>query len=169
MATSKRNTNTLKENLKFTQRKLKLKKSLNCEIKAGTCTDVNLLEDHDANDNTAIPETNEETFDEGTASDNSDENNAANGNEGLLNGHGSDADSNDIKGRLSDKQNDNHLRVEDLAALGPAGERVESPRLARKKHGLVIDETKASAGFQDLKNAGRFWKASQIMGTRKGP
>ena len=30
-----------------------------------------------------------------------------------------------------------------------------------------MHEERAGAGFQDLKNAGRFWRATQIMGTRK--
>ena len=30
-----------------------------------------------------------------------------------------------------------------------------------------MHEEQAGRGFQDLKNAGRFWRATQIMGTRK--
>ena len=37
----------------------------------------------------------------------------------------------------------------------------------KKKLHLDVHEERAGAGFQDLKNAGRFWRATQIMGTRK--
>ena len=32
---------------------------------------------------------------------------------------------------------------------------------------IDVHEEQAGRGFQDLKNAGRFWRATQIMGTRK--
>ena len=40
---------------------------------------------------------------------------------------------------------------------------------ARPKLKLQIDydENHAARGFQDLKNAGKFWRAAQMMGTRK--
>ena len=37
----------------------------------------------------------------------------------------------------------------------------------RKKLQIDVDEANAAKGFQNIKNAGRFWRASQIMGTRK--
>ncbi len=128
----------------------------------------NGLEDSTGEDNnTAIPEINENEHDQcnGDADDTA---NANAGDQDLTNGLDG-VNGNNISGKLSDAQDENdRLKVEDMAALGPVGERIESPNLARKKHNLVIDEAKATAGFQDLKNAGRFWKASQIMGTRKG-
>ena len=43
----------------------------------------------------------------------------------------------------------------------------EEDNKRKKKLHIEIEERHAGAGFQDLKNAGRFWRATQIMGTRK--
>ena len=40
------------------------------------------------------------------------------------------------------------------------------PKLQKLK--MDYDETRVDAGFQDLRNAGKFWRAAQMMGTRKG-
>lgn len=37
----------------------------------------------------------------------------------------------------------------------------------KKKIQMQFDESKAADGFKELKNIGRFWNATQIMGTRK--
>ena len=37
----------------------------------------------------------------------------------------------------------------------------------KKKLHIDLDDAKASAGFQNITNAGRFWRAAQVMGTRK--
>ena len=55
----------------------------------------------------------------------------------------------------------------DIPALGPSDlEEVPlGPKGSRLK--LDVDETKAKAGYQDLKNAGKFWRAACLLGTRK--
>ncbi len=45
---------------------------------------------------------------------------------------------------------------------------LEEDKKKRKERLIVdIDEAKAAAGFQNITNAARFWRASQIMGTRR--
>jgi len=60
--------------------------------------------------------------------------------------------------------------VKDIPALGPSILPDEVPLPDKKPAKLVIevDERKANAGFQNIMNAARFWKASQMIGTRKG-
>lgn len=63
---------------------------------------------------------------------------------------------------------------EDIPALGPSKkeslktfEEVEDKNCTAK---LKVDLVKAkeSSGFKDIKNASKFWKVAQMMGTRKG-
>ncbi len=65
---------------------------------------------------------------------------------------------------------ENNLGIQkDIPALGPSLLPEEVPLPDKKPAKLVIeiDERKVNAGFQNIMNAGRFWKASQLIGTRK--
>lgn len=55
----------------------------------------------------------------------------------------------------------------DIPALGPST--LEEVPLGPKGSRLKIefDEEKAKSGYQDLKNAGKFWRAACLLGTRK--
>lgn len=72
--------------------------------------------------------------------------------------------------KITRESEENNLGVEkDIPALGPALLPDEVPMPEKKPIKLVIevDERKANAGFQNIMNAARFWKASQMIGTRK--
>ena len=72
--------------------------------------------------------------------------------------------------KITQESDENNLGVaQDIPALGPSLLPGEVPMPDKKPAKLVIeiDETKANAGFQNIMNAGRFWKASQLIGTRK--
>ena len=58
-------------------------------------------------------------------------------------------------------------RPKDIPALGPST--LEEVPLGPKGSRLKIDfdEEKAKGGYQDLKNAGKFWRAACLLGTRK--
>ena len=58
-------------------------------------------------------------------------------------------------------------RPKDIPALGPST--LEEVPLGPKGSRLKIefDEEKAKSGYQDLKNAGKFWRAACLLGTRK--
>ena len=73
--------------------------------------------------------------------------------------------------RITMESEENNLGVQvDIPALGPSLLPDEVPMPEKKPVKLVIevDERKANAGFQNIMNAARFWKASQMIGTRKG-
>ena len=73
--------------------------------------------------------------------------------------------------QITMESEENNLGVQvDIPALGPSLLPDEVPMPERKPIKLVleVDERKANAGFQNIMNAGRFWKASQMIGTRKG-
>jgi len=72
--------------------------------------------------------------------------------------------------KITQESEENNLGVaQDIPALGPSLLPEEVPMPDKKPVKLVIeiDEAKANAGFQNIMNAGRFWKASQLIGTRK--
>ena len=52
-----------------------------------------------------------------------------------------------------------------LTALTP--EEDETKRKLKKLK-IQYDEAYEAKGFQDIRNAGKFWRAAQLMGTRKG-
>ena len=58
-------------------------------------------------------------------------------------------------------------KPKDIPALGPST--LEEVPLGPKGSRLKIefDEEKAKSGYQDLKNAGKFWRAACLLGTRK--
>jgi hypothetical protein len=72
--------------------------------------------------------------------------------------------------RITEESEENNLGVQkDIPALGPSllPDEVPMPDKKPLKPVIEIDERKANAGFQNIMNAARFWKASQMIGTRK--
>jgi hypothetical protein len=73
-----------------------------------------------------------------------------------------------LKRRLKEKEVPlSEVDDRDIPASGPYRPLDLDESKAKKKLTIVIDEVKAASGFQNISNAGRFWRASQIMGTRK--
>jgi len=74
-----------------------------------------------------------------------------------------------MKKRIREAEAETPDLPKDIPALGPSILEEELPLGPKRPPKLVIevDETKANAGFQNIMNAARFWKASQIIGTRK--
>jgi hypothetical protein len=75
-----------------------------------------------------------------------------------------------MRKRIKESEDENPNLPKDIPALGPSLLEDEVPLGPKRPAKLVleVDETKANAGFQNIMNAARFWKASQIIGTRKG-
>jgi hypothetical protein len=72
--------------------------------------------------------------------------------------------------KITQESDENNIGIsQDIPALGPSLLPDEVPMPDKKPVKLVleIDETKANAGFQNTMNAGRFWRVSQLIGTRK--
>ena len=72
--------------------------------------------------------------------------------------------------KITEETEENNIGInQDIPALGPSLLPDEVPMPDKKPMKLImeIDETKANAGFQNTMNAGRFWKVSQLIGTRK--
>lgn len=74
-----------------------------------------------------------------------------------------------MRRRIKESEDENPDQPKDIPALGPSLLEDEVPLGPKRPAKLVleVDETKANAGFQNIMNAARFWKASQIIGTRK--
>ena len=68
-----------------------------------------------------------------------------------------------VKVRKEDENND--FAQLSLTALIPEEDESKSKL---KKLKIEYDEAYEAKGFQDIRNAGKFWRAAQLMGTRKG-
>merc|ERR1712168_349957 len=69
-----------------------------------------------------------------------------------------------MKKKLAESDHEEEESIpKEIPALGPSTleEVPMAPKGPRLK--LDFDEIKAGAGFQDLKNAGKFWRAAQMM------
>ena len=72
-----------------------------------------------------------------------------------------------MKQKIAENGNVADHGPKEIPALGPStlDDMPMAPKGPRLK--IECDEGKAGSGFQDLKNAGKFWKAALMLGTRK--